>query len=620
MEHTGAPRTGGALEGTRTQPLVRLCGITKRYPGVIANDAIDLELHSREIHCLLGENGAGKTTLMRILAGLAKPDAGSLVFEGRPVLFRSPGEALAAGVGMVHQHPTLVPTFTVLENLLLVGGRRCAGEPWRDRGSRSRGLLGRGFRLPRKEAETAFGELAQRLGAPVDPHAVVGRLPLGQQQWVEILRALWTGPRLLILDEPTARLAPQEAAALLASLRSLKDGGTAVVLITHKLREALQVADRITVLRAGRVAGVIGPERLDAVRASGAEEPALLESEIVGLMFGERGVSAEELELAGAGRARSRSTTGRAPAPALPPTPVVLSVRDLTVAPRRQEVGLHSVSFSLRAGEIFGIAGVDGNGQKELAEALAGERPVRRGSIVLDGRDVTKAGVAARYELGLRFVTDDRLGQGLIPSLPVSLNLMLKRIGRPPWWSRTGRLSRTALLREAERLIQAFEIKTPNPEATAGALSGGNLQRLILARELADRPRVVVYLRPTQGLDARTALAVRRRIEEMAAQGVAAAVISTDLDELLSVCGRIGVLYRGHLLEVVENDGPGVEYKIGGLMVGAPMGGRLAAGADLDGDGASEELHNRERAANHELTSQPDEPTSQGDESTPRLG
>jgi general nucleoside transport system ATP-binding protein len=537
------------MDGSNGNPAVELRGITKVFPGVVANDGIDLDLYRGEIHCLLGENGAGKSTLMQILSGMYRPDTGTVTLDGVRMEVDSPQTAIAHGIGMVYQHPTLVPTFTVLENLLL--GNEGPGRG-RDR-----------LRLDRRGARASLAELAAKLGTDIDPDAKVGSLPLGRQQQVEIVKALWRGSRVLILDEPTAMLTPRETEDLASVLVSLKDQGMALVVISHKLREALAWGDRITVLRQGRVAGRLSPSQLRGGHA------AELHRAIVGMMFGD-----EAGELAHVAEERP----GRL-ARSLPAEPV-LELQGVTVKPGPQSPGLHEVSFAVRRGEVFGIAGVDGNGQRELAEVLAGQRRAANGSVRLGGTDVTGAGVAERRRLGLGYVTDDRLGEGIVASLPLSLNLLLKRIGEQPFWSRLGAIARERVRQRATDLIDEYDIRVPGPDTAAGTLSGGNIQKALLARELSAGPQVVVYNKPTHGLDFKTTIAIRDRIVQLAARdGVAAVLISTDLDELVETCDRVGVLSRGRLAGIVDNAGAGVEQQIGELMVGAGREGSAAGAA-----------------------------------------
>ena len=517
-------------------PVVELRGITKVFPGVVANDQIDLQLYRGEIHCLLGENGAGKSTLMQILAGMYRSDGGTVAIDGRVVDIGSPKDAGALGVGMVYQHPTVVPTFTVLENLLL--------------GSKER------FQLDRDRAGASLGELVVRLGTELDPHATVGRLALGKQKQVEIVKVLWSGASIVILDEPTAMLTPREVRDLVRVLASLRQQGFAVVFITHKLREALEVGDRITVLRQGRVVGSISPEQRGSLDREG------LQTVIVRMMFGDDAAAlgeVAELERGGRPARAARALSSE----------VVLQVEGVSVTPGHQEVGLDAVSFAVRKGEIFGLAGIDGNGQRELAEAVAGQRRVARGRIRLGGHDITRTTVAERLQLGLGFVTDDRLGEGTVPSLPISLNLLLKRIGEQPLWSWTRKISKQLVAETAVEMVEEFDIRAPDVQTPAGSLSGGNIQKLMLARELSLHPKVVVYNKPTQGLDLRTTLFVRERLRALSeGEGVSAVLLSTDLDELVQLCDRIGVMFRGRLVGVLDNVGAGIEERLGTLMLG----------------------------------------------------
>lgn len=514
-------------------PVVEVRGVTKAFPGVVANDDVTVAFHAGEVHCILGENGAGKSTLVNILSGMCRPDAGLVLVDGHEVDLGSPRAALDHGIGTVYQHSTLIPVFTVLENLMV--GR------------------GRGLRLDTKAARGALERAAVDLGVQIDPEAPAGRLSLGQQQLVEIVKALGSGSRVLILDEPTSMLTPLGIAELEKVLLRLKAQGLAIVFITHKLREALAVGDRITVLRRGRVVGELGS---DVVHGRARND---LQADIVGLMFG-----AEAATLANVAEVRAEGGTRRA-ARAISEH-VSLELVDVSVEPGRGEVGLVDVSLLVHAGEILGIAGVDGNGQRELAEAVAGQRRVRTGDILLGGTSVRQASVSKRQELGLRYVTDDRLGEGTVSSLSVAQNLVLKRIGRAPFW-RGGRIQEDAIAECAAELVDGFDIATSDVGARSGTLSGGNVQKLVLARELSFEPRVVVFNKPTYGLDVKTTRAVRERIRRLAeGEGVAALLISTDLDELLDLCDRVAVLFRGRLTTAVEN-APGAELEIGRRMI-----------------------------------------------------
>jgi general nucleoside transport system ATP-binding protein len=511
--------------------VVALRGITKAFPGVLANDAIDLDVHAGEVHALLGENGAGKSTLISILAGMYRPDAGEIMIDGKPVEIDSPRAAIEQGIGTVYQHLTLVPTLTVLENLML-------------------GIGSRGGRLDLAAARARFEELAKVLGVSFDAYAVVGGLALGQRQQVEIMKALWRRSRVLVLDEPTSMLTPQDYDELRHYLERLKADGLAIVLITHKLHEAIEMGDRVSILRSGRRVGSIDPAD---VRGRREEE---LRGEIVGMMFGDKTQEVESaVEISGAEAPRETHTGGR----------VVLSIRDVELDGEAQEVGLHGVSLELHAGEVTGVAGVDGNGQRELAEVMAGQRRPDAGIVHLDDEDVTRLGVAERQRRGLRYVTDDRMGEGTVSGFDVAMNSVIKRIGEPPFWSR-GRLNRAEIDRYATQLVKDYDVRPPDVNARVATLSGGNVQKLVLARELAFAPKVVVFNKPTHGLDVRTAEFVRDKITELASQGVAALVISTEIDELIALCDRIAVMSRGAVTGVVDNE-PGAEQRVGELMV-----------------------------------------------------
>jgi ABC-type uncharacterized transport system ATPase subunit len=514
-------------------PAVKLVGVTKAFPGVLANDRISLAVRRGEVHCLLGENGAGKSTLMNILSGMLRPDSGQVLLEGRRVEIDSPKRAIELGIGMVYQHTSLVPTLTVLENLMLGQSN--------------------GIRLDAARVRERLKETGGSLGLEVDPGATTGTLALGQQQQLEIIKALWRGSKVLILDEPTSMLTPQGVAELERILVRLKGQGLAVIFITHKLHEAVSMADRVSILSQGRLVGAIEPEEL---RSSTLEE---LQERIVALMFGSQAPQAAEVaELA-------EHIEGHAPRRVVDAEPA-LELEGVSVHPLPGEMGAFDVSLEVRVGEILGVAGVDGNGQRELAEAIAGQRSVASGEIRFLGFPVTRLKVAEREKLGLRYVTDDRLGEGTVGSLSVALNIVLKRIGKPPFWEK-GRLRYALIVAKARELIQRHEIRTPGPETRVAALSGGNVQKVVLARELSFEPKIVVYSKPTYGLDVRTTKAVRQTIRDQAEQGVTSMVISTDLEELLDLCDRIAVLSRGRIAGVVEN-GPGAAQRVGELMVG----------------------------------------------------
>ena len=515
-------------------PAVELLGITKAFPGVVANDAIDLKVFPGEVHCLLGENGAGKSTLMSVLSGMTQPDAGRIRVAGGEVRIDSPRSALEHGIGMVYQHSTLVPALSVLENLLL-------GE-------------GAGLRLDWAAGESRLREVAGTLGIEIDPAARTGDLSLGQQQQIEIVKALWRGSNVLILDEPTSMLTPEGVAELEKVLLRMKDRGQAIVFITHKLHEATSIGDRVTVLKQGRVVGTLGVEQLRS------RTHADLRAEIVRIMFGEEEPAAGAVaELADGLLQRTR--------PSRAGGDVLLELSRVSARGEGLSGGIESVSLRLHAGEILGVAGVDGNGQRELAEVVAGQRRTTAGEVSLFGLPIGRLDVSARQKLGLRYVTDDRIGEGIVGSLGVALNLVLKRIGQRPYW-KGGRIRRGEIDRHARDLVTRFDVRTPTIATRAGTLSGGNIQKVLLARELSSDPKVVVFNKPTYGLDIRTTVAVREQIRDLASTGVASLVISTDLEELIDLCDRIAVLYRGRLVGTLAN-GPGAAERVGELMVGS---------------------------------------------------
>lgn len=503
-----------------------LRNITKRFPGVIANDRVNLDLYPGEVHALLGENGAGKSTLISILAGIQQPDEGEIRIGDKPVRIVDPSHALKLGIGTVYQHRMLTPTLTVAENLLL-------GGTW--------------WKSPdRKFMVERFDESCRNFGIDIDINALVGDLSLGQQQQVEIIRALWRGGRVIVLDEPTAMLTPAGVVELGRMMRKMCDDGISVIFITHHLDEACEFGDRVTVLRSGRSVGNVDPSDM-----RGLDQPALLDK-IVKLMFG----SGASLSV------RAKRLAGPAE-----DAPVGLELRNLSGQSERGDESFSEVSFSIRKGEIFGIAGVDGNGQTPLAEAIAGQIP-SDGTIVVDTAVVEARAVGARYQLGIRYATDDRLGEGVVGALPIALNMVLKEIGKAPYWSRF--FQKDAIINaHAEVLAKEFDVRAPSVQTPTGKLSGGNIQKVLLARELSSGARVVVYNKPTHGLDLRNIQATRQRICDIADKGVPTLLISTDLEEILELSERVGVMVRGRLVGIVDNTEPNARLKIGALMTGA---------------------------------------------------
>jgi len=539
---TAPARPGPAAEGEgRAQPVaIQFCGISKVFPGVRANDCVNLVVRRGEVHCLLGENGAGKSTLMNVLAGIYQPDEGSIRVDGEEVCIGCPRDSIRLGIGMVHQHSSLIPTFSVLENLMLGQGD--------------------GVRLSVKKAQEGLARLSSILGVEVDPDTEVQQLSLGQQQQVEIIKALWQGSKVLILDEPTSMLTPKGIEDLERVIMQLKDEGLAVIFITHKLHEAFTIGDCVSVLRQGRLEGTIDGRTM---RAASPEE---LQRMVVDMMF-----PGEAESLANVAELRDLSELGGAGRKAKQGAPM-LELDEVLVAGNRGEIGVEEgLSLTLHAGEVLGIAGVDGNGQRPLAEAIAGQRKLAGGDIKLGGVSVRRLSIGARQRQGLRYVTDDRLNEGIVGSLSVAVNMVTKRIGMPPFWVR-GRTQTGAIDANAQTLVGEYNIMTPSIHTHAGSLSGGNVQKVVLARELSHEPKVVVFNKPTYGLDVKTTTAVRARIRDLVDSGTAGALlISTDLEELLVLSDRIAVLSRGRLMGIVENK-PGAEQEVGALMIGGSHG------------------------------------------------
>jgi general nucleoside transport system ATP-binding protein len=475
---------------------LELKGITKRFGSLVANDRIDLSVAPGQVHALLGENGAGKTTLMNVLYGLLQPDGGEILLDGKQTRFHSPKDAIAAGVGMVHQHFMLVPVFTVAENVTL-GIEE----------TRPSGLLDR--RKTRRDVR----ELSHRYGLEIDPDALVENLPVGIQQRVEIIKALVREATVLILDEPTSVLTPAETEDLFRIIRQLKAGGTSVVFISHKLKEVQAIADTITVLRRGAVVG----ER----------PPSATEDELAALMVG-RNVQLQ---------------VSKKPAK---PGDVVLDVSDLTVADQTGRVWVDGISFQVRAGEILGVAGVQGNGQTELCEALMGLRPTAAGRFVLDGHDLTHATPAQRLRAGLAYIPEDRQEDGLISAFSVADNMVLDAYNQPPFASGIN-LNLGAIADNAADRVREFDVRTTSAQAPVSTLSGGNQQKVILARELAREHKVLVASQPTRGLDVGSIEFVHRRIIQQRDHGVAVVIVSAELDEIYALADRIAVMYEGKI-------------------------------------------------------------------------
>jgi len=494
---------------------IELRGIDKTFYGVHANKDVDFRLRAGEVHALLGENGAGKSTLCSVLAGLYRPDSGEMLVDGEPTVFRTPKEALAAGVGMVYQHFRLVPNLTVAENLAL-------GHP------------DLGQRLDQKELHNTATELGERYGLPVDPSARVWQLSVGQQQRVEILKLLYRDVKVLILDEPTAVLTPQEAEQLFKTMRQMAAEGRSVIFVTHKLHEVKQVSDRVTVLRGGKNVG--GVDTADA-------EPADLARMMVG----------RDLELP----TREEAEGFGEP---------ILTVSDLMVDDDRGLGAVRGVSLEIRSGEVVGIAGVSGNGQRELAYGLAGLRTPTGGKVVLEGEDVTELDVLSHIKRGVAYVPQNRLGMGLAPGLTTEDNLALKAYRRAPY-SKGVRLVASSFKEKGAELIERYDVRGVQPGLPIRLLSGGNLQKTLVGREVETEPKVLILRSPTRGLDVGATEAVRNIVLAERKRGAGVLLISEDLDELLALSDRLLVVYEGQIVGKLQTNEATAE-RLGLLMAG----------------------------------------------------
>jgi general nucleoside transport system ATP-binding protein len=477
-------------------------GITKQFPGVLANDHVDFDLRQGEIHALLGENGAGKTTLMNILYGLYKPDSGQISINGQPITIHSPKDSIQSGIGMVHQHFMLIPVFTVAENIML-------GDE----------TLRYGFVLDQKSVTKRVSELSKQYSLEVDPEALTGLLPVGVQQRVEIVKTLYRDAKILILDEPTAVLTPQEVDDLFKIIHELTNRGVSIIFITHKLKEVLAISDRITVMRGGRVVGTTRPQDTN-------------EQKLAAMMVGREVILTVEKEAA-------------------KPTDEVLKVEALRVRDARGLETVRGVSFDVRAGEILGIAGVQGNGQTELVEALTGLRSALGGRMIFSGKDMTGKSPRPITETGMAHVPEDRQRHGLVLPFTVADNLVLNTYYQRPFGVH-GVMQPKAIDANANKLIEDFDVRTPSPYVPVKKLSGGNQQKVIVARELSHNLKLLVANQPTRGLDVGSIEYIHKEIVAMRDRGAAVLLVSAELDEIMALSDRIAVMYRGQIVAIVD--------------------------------------------------------------------
>jgi len=504
------------------KPVVEMKGIVKTFPGVVANDHIDFEVRAGEIHALLGENGAGKTTLMNILFGIYQPDEGEIYVRGKRVEIRSPRDAMHLGIGMVHQHFMLVEKHTVAENIALGFATK--------------------FFFPTEEIARKIREFSEKYGLTVDPHAYIWQLSAGEQQRVEIIKALYRGADILILDEPTSVLTPKETNELFSILKRMREEGKAIIFITHKLDEVFAISDRVTVLRKGKVIGKLKTSETN-------------KKELARLMVGREVLFRLEREPVQKGK-------------------IVLEVIDLHALNDKGLPALKGVSFTIAEGEILGLAGVAGNGQKELVEVLTGLRKAEKGKVLIRGVDVTNASPRRIAELGVAHIPEERLKHGLVPNMSVAENLILKRYYKQPYCDKFF-IDKKKVLKDAEELIDKFNIMTPSPMTPAKLLSGGNIQRLILARELAGSPDVIIAAHPTYGLDVGATEYIRKILLKERKRGSAILLVSEDLEEIMELSDRIAVMFEGEIMGILPAEKANLE-DIGLMMAGAKRMGVVA--------------------------------------------
>jgi len=495
-------------------------GIVKKFPGVLANDDVNFDVQAGEIHALLGENGAGKSTLMKILYGLYQPDGGQILLNGQPIQIHSPTDSINQGIGMIHQHFMLVNNLTVAENVAL-GLTEYSGR-----------------RLDLQAVSARITELTQRYNLEIDPGATISDLAVGQRQRVEIIKALYRGAALLVLDEPTAVLTPQEVDELFVIFRQMAQDGHALIFISHKLHEIFALTDRVTVLRDGRVVGT--------------RPTAEVTKEMLAQMMVGREVTFE--------RDRAGAELGEAR----------LALENVTVKNEQGKAVLNNVNLTVHSGEIVGVAGVSGNGQKPLAEAIAGLQPLSQGEVALDGRAATKQSPSQRLENGLSYIPEERMHDGVVKDFTVSENLILQDHSRPPF-SRSIFLNFKSIVGHAKRMIGEFNIKTPHQDTLVKNLSGGNIQKVVMARELSRQPRVLIAAQPTRGVDIGAIEYIHSQLLQQRSDGLATLLISEDLDEIRNLSDRIAVMFDGEIMGIVDNDKTTVE-ELGLMMAGEAAG------------------------------------------------
>ncbi len=490
--------------------LLEVKGIVKRFPGVLALDGVNFDLKEGEVHTLLGENGAGKTTLMNIIFGLYKPDEGEILFRGKKVHIKSPYHALQLGIGMVQQHFTLVPSFTVAENVSL------------------------GTKDPPNKVAAEVKRISKEFGLEVDPYAKIWQLSVGEKQRVEIIKLLYAGAKVVILDEPTAVLTPQETEALFKAIRKMTAQGTGVIFISHKLNEVMEISDRVTVLRKGKVIGTLKRGEFD-------------QNKLAQMMVGREVVMKIEREKA-------------------KPGDLVIRVDNVYAKSDKGHLALDGISFEIRAGEILGIAGVAGNGQRELAEVITGLRKVESGKIEFTGKDITNSSVMDRILAGIAYIPQDRKGVALSPNLSVAENLFLRRKERKVWFNKA------SIYEHARRYIEEYKIKTPSPATAVKYLSGGNMQKVVIAREFSLQPKLIIAVHPTRGLDVASMEFVYRSLIKARDEGVAVLLLAGELYEIFNLSDRVGVIYEGKIVGYTTPDpSPENVEKIGLMMAGVAV-------------------------------------------------